>query len=267
MKELVILMSCMHQSDHSILQRSNVQSNIVVVNQCDVEKVEEFEFINKSGQKRWCKFISTTERGLSRSRNMALQSAPEDSICLLADDDETFVDNLEEIVSATFSQRPQADLIAFSLKRDDLENGKHYPDTERKLRFKQILSTSSLQLAFCKASITRLGIQFDEKMGSGTGNGGGEENKFILDFRRKGASLIYVPCCIATVNPGESQWFKGYSPRHVQNVGWSSRRAIGPFIGFLYINYWVLTHRLFYKKDISPINAYINIVKGYLQKR
>ena len=267
MAEFVILMSCMHQHDHSILVRSNVQSNIVVVNQCDIDKTEEFEFTNKYGQNKWCKFISTTKRGLSKSRNMALQNAPNDSICLIADDDETFDDNVENTILDSFDRYPMADLIAFSLIRKDLKTKKVYPTSHRLLKFRQIMNTSSLQLAFKISSVKAYGVQFDVKMGSGTGNGGGEENKFMLDMRRAGASMHYSPECIATVNPGESQWFKGYTPTHLQNIGWSSRRSMGAFTGFAYINYWVLTHRRFYGSDISPLKAYVNIFKGYFSRR
>ena len=37
----------MHQHDKSILTKSNVQSDVVVVNQCDTDSVEEFDFVNK----------------------------------------------------------------------------------------------------------------------------------------------------------------------------------------------------------------------------
>lgn len=267
MSEFVILMSCMHQHDHSILERSNVQSNIVIINQCDSDKIEDFSFTNRFGETKWCKFISTTERGLSRSRNMALRNAPEGSICLIADDDETFSDNVERIILDSFEQYQQADLIAFSLVRNDLKNGKVYPADARPLKFRQILNTSSLQLAFKLQSIKKYDVQFDEKMGSGTGNGGGEENKFMLDLRRLGALMFYLPRCIATVNPGESQWFKGYTPQHLRNIGWASRRSMGALTGFAYVNYWVFTHRSFYKSEITSYNAYINIIRGYFSKR
>ena len=41
--------------------------------------------------------IYTTERGLSKSRNLAIANAKTD-ICLICDDDEIFVDNYEEII-------------------------------------------------------------------------------------------------------------------------------------------------------------------------
>lgn len=154
MPEIVLLISCMHQHDHSILDRSNVMSNAIVINQCDHESVEHISFINRYGQKKWCKFISTTQRGLSRSRNMAIANAPEDAICLICDDDETFDDHIEEKIKAGYERMPQATLIAFSLKRDDLTLPKIYPADDRPLRFRQLLSTSSLQITFRKKKLT-----------------------------------------------------------------------------------------------------------------
>ena len=257
----------MHQHDHSILEKSNVQSDCVVVNQCDRDETEEFDFINKFGQKRHCKFISTTERGLSRSRNMAIANAPDDAICLICDDDEWMADGYEDTILDAFAEHQNAALIAFALDRKDLRLRKEYPEETKSLKFVQILKTSSLQLSVKKTQLMRYGISFDEKMGSGTGNGGGEENKFMLDIRRRRLKMMYVPKIIATVKPGESQWFKGYTPTHMQNFGWSSRRSMGPFIGLLYIHRWILTHQHFYKKDISAWGAYTNALKGFFQSR
>ena len=39
-----ILISCMHQKDASIIKRSNIQSDVVVVNQCDHDSIEEYDF-------------------------------------------------------------------------------------------------------------------------------------------------------------------------------------------------------------------------------
>lgn len=89
------LISCMHETDHSIVKRSNVQSDVVVVNQCDRNSIEEFDFTNNTGEKCHCKYINTTERGLSCSRNMAIQNGWGD-ICLICDDDEHLSDDYPE---------------------------------------------------------------------------------------------------------------------------------------------------------------------------
>lgn len=266
---LNILISCMHQ-DKSIIERSNVQSDVVVINQCNEDKREEFKFLNKNGRECKALFISTTERGLSRSRNMALRNAWGD-ICLICDDDETLYDDCEEKIMRAYKEHPEAGGIAFSLNRVD--SGKQYPKEEGVLGFRQILRTSSLQITFKRKQLFKQGdkslcIEFDVLMGSGTGNGGGEENKFLFDCKKAGMKLHYVPYVIATINPSESQWFSGFDEKQLRNTGWTSRRMLGIFIGFFYILYFWFSHRQQYKeKGISMLCAIRFLMKGFFETR
>ena len=79
---VVVLLSCMHQNDVNIIQRSNIQTDVVVINQTDIDTVDEFDFINRKGRRCHALFISTTERGLSRSRNLAIASAEKADVCM-----------------------------------------------------------------------------------------------------------------------------------------------------------------------------------------
>ena len=258
--KLCVLLSCMKQKDTSIIRKSNIQTDVVVVNQCDEDKVEEYDFINKKGNTCHAMIIFTKERGLSKSRNMAIKNCDAD-ICLLADDDEYFSDDYESIIFSTFRNHPEVGLIAFALTRKDLKDGKSYPKVEKELGFKQIFSTSSLQLAFRRSN----NIFFDEIMGSGTGNGGGEENKFLFDVRRKRIKMWYNPSVIATVNPGESIWFKGYNEQFFKNHGWASRRILGSFVSFIYCLYYIFKMR--YKTDLSFVKLVKSEYGGWLIKR
>lgn len=261
---LNVLISCMHQTDMSIIERSNVQTDVVVVNQCDHNSVEEFDFTNKYGRKCHAKFISTTERGLSRSRNMAVSNAWGD-ICLICDDDETLADDCETKILNAYNENPNAGLIAFALIRKDC--AKKYPRVKKTLGFKQIIKTSSLQISFSRNLMKQHNIVFDEKMGSGTGNGGGEENMFMFAAKRGGLKLLYYPDVIAMVHPSPSQWFYGYTDSFFQNFGWASRRIHGVFIGFIYITMWVLLHKRLYCKSTSMYNAYRNVIIGFCDER
>lgn len=261
---LNLLIACMHEKDTSIIQRSNVQADVVVVNQCDHDSVEEFDFVNKKGKTCHAKFICTTERGLSRSRNMAIRNAWGD-VCLICDDDEWLEDDCEEKILKAYEENPNAGLIAFALIRKDLT--KSYPVGKKSLGFRQILKTSSQQVTFSRNLLGVYGISFDEKMGSGTGNGGGEENKFMLDWRRAGAKMLYYPDIIATVNPGESQWFKGYTTKYMRDLGWASRRSMGSLLGLAYITRFALTHGHFYKNELTFWQCSKSLIKGYFEKR
>lgn len=77
-------------------------------------------------------------------------------------------------------------------------------------------------------------------MGSGTGNGGGEENMFMFSVKRKGLKMLYYPDYIATINPSPSQWFKGYDKKYFENLGWTDRRLFGHLLGLIYLVYWPL---------------------------
>ena len=260
-----LLISCMYQKDTSIIQRSNVQSDVVVVNQCDYDSVEEFDFKNKKGHICHVKFISTKERGLSKSRNMAIKNAWGD-ICLICDDDEVIMDDCEEKVLRAYSDNPNAALIAFALLRNDCD--KQYPKEKKTLGFKQILKTNSLQITFNRNLINMFNIKFDEKMGSGTGNGGGEENMFMFSVKGYKMKMLYVPDIIATVNPGPSQWFNGYDKRYFENLGWVDRRMFGSVLGFIYLSYWIIFRRSVYRESGIPVwEAFKAALKGYCSKR
>lgn len=264
----VILLSCMNQTDESIISRSNIKCDVIVVNQCDKDEIKRFTFHDSCNIPHNAIFINTTERGLSKSRNLAISYASDDSICILSDDDEIFADDLVEKILSSYYKNPEVNLITFALIRSDMDAPKKYPANQKQMDFRQICRTSSQQISFKKIFITLNDIRFDEQMGSGTGNGCGEEIKFMLDCRRKKAKLLYNPHVIATIIPGESKWFKGYDEKFLRNFGWSSRRAMGSITGFAYIIYWALSHRALYKeKGIGLSKACLTLIAGYFSKR
>ena len=260
---VTVLISCMHQSGHDIIARSNIQTDVIVVNQCDIDNEERFTFVNKKGRECSAIFYSTAERGLSKSRNRALDLSTDADVCIICDDDELFPDNYEEFVSQQYENNKDLDVATFAISWDE----RTYPSERMKMNFNRILRTSSQQITFKRISVVGKGIRFDEKMGSGTGNGGGEENKFLLDCYKKGLKMEYFPDVLATINKGESQWFHGYTERFFQNQGWSVRRLLGNVRGYAYIWFYVIKHHKLYKKDLSFTKALKNIHKGFFLKR
>ena len=123
--KLEILLSCMHQKDFSIVEKSCITGDVLIINQADTDAFVEQ---NESGQH--IRMLTTTERGLSRSRNMAIENACGD-VCLLCDNDEIFYHDYEANILATFHRLQDADIILF-----DFENLPHtFPDKEYRLRF------------------------------------------------------------------------------------------------------------------------------------
>ena len=262
--KLTYLISCMNQEDSSIIKKTGIQSDVVVINQCNKNKIEEFDFKNTAGRICHAKFICTTQRGLSKSRNMAIRYADGD-ICQICDDDQTVIENGEAIITKVYEDNPKSGVIAFALNR--LDGNKQYPTKRQPLKFQQILRTNSLQITFRRNIIIENNVFFDEKMGSGTGNGGGEENKFLLDCRSKGINLLYSPEVIGTVLPSQSQWFNGYNIEFMRNQGWTSRRTMGFFIGLIYIIRYGLCHHHLYKSNLSYFKAMKGLISGFFEER
>jgi len=249
-----ILISCMHQKDWSIVERSKLQGGAVIVNQCDRNGEEEI-LINSCSVRMYF----TSQRGLSRSRNMAITHSHAD-VCLISDDDEIYAEGYEANLIKAFTEYPKADVILFQVKNDV---GKTFSPHPFRVGYIKALKFASWQIAFRRESIMKAGIRFDVEMGSGTGHGSNEETKFLYDCLRKGLRLQYVPVEIAQLVPGsESQWFKGFDSKYFLNRGWSTERYMGKFCGTLYVTYFAIRKFPLYRKDCSMFRAWTNMLKG-----
>lgn len=260
-KKVVVLLSCMHQKSHSIIARAHIQTDAIIINQCHTDSIEEFFFKNLKGVNCRVVFISTTQRGLSNSRNMAIINAPFDSIGLICDEDEVLADNYEDLILEGYDRFKNPDIVAFKVGWNGF--GKKYKNKPYKLSYTQALRICSVQITFKIDRIHEKQIFFDPLMGSGTGNGAGEENKFILDCRRNGMRMFYYPNEIAKISQGDSQWFKGFDNNYFENFGWSARRIHNNIIlTCIYLFYYAVSKRRLYKRDNSFIGALKAMYKG-----
>ena len=106
--KLDVLLSCMHQTDATLIDKSNIVGDAVVINQCDT--VGEFEYSTERGK---VKFFSVTDRGLTKSRNLAIKKSNAD-VCLLCDDDEQFVPDYDKKIIDVYKSLSEADLSHLS---------------------------------------------------------------------------------------------------------------------------------------------------------
>lgn len=258
--KLEILLSCMHQTDE-IIKRSNIRCNVTVVNQCDKD---DKRTIPIDGKDDACvaNWIDSTERGLSQSRNMALQSASFD-FCLISDDDEVFVDGVDTIIEKAFKDNPKSDVLIFKLNNWETK----CPSCTKNVGYIQAMRTASYQIAFRRLRILENNISFDEEMGSGTGHGAGEECKFLFTCLRKGLRLTFVPETIATLQNGsESQWFSGYDSKYFFWHGWAIKRILGTPLAMVYALYTAVTKHSVYRENISAVSATKQMFKGIFSK-
>lgn len=254
---LEVLLSCMNQTDHAILDTSNLRGvRTLVINQCGSpeETLEQVDDLHR--------YLHTGTRGLSVSRNLALDLA-EGDICLISDDDEFFLDGLEEKILQAYADLPDADIIVFWLTN---RKKRHLLEVRRLTRY-ELLRVASWQISFRRRSVLDSGVRFDIRMGAGTGNGGGEENKFLFDCYDRGLKIYSVPVEIATGLEENSTWFFGYDEKFFYNRGMSTRHILGFPMSSFYAIYYLVRMYPEYKKDTSVLKATKSIFKGIVENK
>lgn len=258
MDKFAILLSCMYEKDKEIIKRSNIQSNCVIINQCDEDKKAEVKIENN----KTCLWINSKERGLYKSRNMAIENSKAD-ICLIADNDEIFDDDVKEKILKAYKELPQADIIVFNLhnKSTKLKN-KIY-----KLKRLECLRVCSWQISFKRKFVIENNLKFDIKLGAGTGNGAGEENKFLLDAYDKDLKIYHYPINIATMIENKSTWFDGYNEEYFYKHGMTTRYILGFWLSCLYAVYFLIFKYDEYKNDITFYNAFKQKFKGIFENK
>ena len=255
--KLEVLMSCMHQTDDKLVRASAFTGDVVVINQCDRNGYDEYKTENGIAR-----MFSTTERGLTKSRNMAIKNAVAD-VCLVCDDDEVFVKDYEKRILKAYKNLPNADIIIFKIA----DREPSFEDRVMRLKFPQTMKVSSWQISFRRESILKSGVRFDELMGAGSGNGAEEELKFLLDSEKAGLKIYYVPYEIATVAQTESTWFDGYTEQFFENRGATTRYVLGVPLALLYAVTYVVRKKDIYKDDITPVRAFMATLKGIAKNK
>ncbi len=254
---LEILLSCMHRTDGLIVEESGILGDALVINQCDREEIQEFP--TKKGR---AIIYSTTARGLTKSRNEAIEKSRAD-ICMLCDDDEVFAPDYEEKILSAYETLDDADIIVFKMINRPTSLG----DKTVRIKFPKTMKVSSWQISFRRESLIKTGVRFDPLLGAGTENGAEEELKFLLDCQRAGLKIYYVPKEIAEVGQTESTWFKGFSRQFFINRGATTRYILGFFPACLYALYYIIKKRREYGGQISPIKATKAIFYGIFENK
>lgn len=246
--KLEVLVSTMNQNNYEIIDNMNINTDAIIINQCGKDGIN---IIKRDNFK--VKFINSKEKGLSKSRNKAIHNSTSD-ICILADDDLVYQDNLVEIINTYFKANPDVDIITFQVEGIN-KKFKQYSDKEKKLNYISALKISSVEIAFKTNSIKKNNIKFREEFGSGSKYIMGEENIFLYDCLKSGLKIKYIPIKIADLYIGDSTWFKGYSKKYFISRG-AGYGAMSKKFSILLIMQFAIRH---YKKYSSETSLFKSI--------
>lgn len=207
-----VLASVMNQSMENIVRSMNLDSDAVIINQCDSLQQEEMEY---NGHKM--RFFSFPERGIGKSRNEAIMRADSD-ICLFSDEDIVYEKGYEESIVAEFERNPRADMILFNIQVE--ESRRTYHITERKkVHWYNCGRYGAVSFAIRRESLLRSGVTFSLLFGGGAKYSNGEDSLFLKEFMSKGYQVYTAPVTIGRELAGDSTWFAGYNEKFFYDRG------------------------------------------------
>lgn len=217
-----VLIASMNQMDHSLLDKMNINSDVIVGNQCNYNSIEEFNYKGKKAL-----YLNFKEKGVGLNRNNALMRARAE-YCLFADDDEVLYAGYEEIISNSFEQHPEADVIIFNIVGRDKGRNK----TEKLLKINRLnyLKYGTARIAIRLKSVRTHGVFFNQTFGGGTEHCHGEDNLFLTDCLKKKMKVIAVPEFIGELQEDrESTWDNGFDDKYFFDQGLLYRRISRTF--------------------------------------
>lgn len=221
MSAFEILCATMHQKDFSKIQEMNIHSDVLFANQADRNELTETEF---EGHR--ARMITTPTRGVGKNRNIALLNA-EGDICLLADDDVVYAEDMEVRILKEFDAHPDADVIIFHMESSDPARPQPNYKKPYRVRFWNRIPWPTFRIAFRLSSVKKGNVWFTTLYGGGCVFPSGEDSMWLHTARKAGLRMYVSTETIGKVSYETSSWFTGYDPRFFYGKG-AYHRAVHP---------------------------------------
>ena len=142
--------------------------------------------------------INSFEKGLSRSRNLALKNAI-GKIVLIADDDVVYKKDFDKVIVQEHNQYDKKAVISFCIETPDgLLFKKYLQKAKMNLSLIELFNVLSIEISLNKSVLDELGVIFDQNFGLGSTFEMGEEAVFLSDIKNQNQQIAFVPSVIAT---------------------------------------------------------------------
>ncbi len=257
MKIEVLLATMFYKKeDEELLKQMNIQSDIIVANQCDEDEKYQFEYNGNN-----VKVLSSSDRGVGINRNKALTASDAD-VVIFADNDVKYYDGYREIVEEYYKNNPKADAVIFNFKikrgtGDFFDVNK----SDKKATVKDLTKFGTYAITARRDSLLRKRIFFSLLFGGGAKYQCGEDSIFLQDCFWKKLKIYLCSKTLGEVVHKESTWFKGINEKYCFDKGALYRAAFGWKAKF-FLLYHVVKHRKLYLTVGGAKKAYSFMKKG-----
>ncbi|SIS38191.1 hypothetical protein SAMN05421766_101249 [Zobellia uliginosa] len=231
--------------------------NMVIVNQMIKNDVP------LSIQRDHCKIINSKTKGLSVSRNLALNEV-RSGYAIVADDDVVYVDGFEERIRQAFQKFKKRAILTFRIETPEGGFFKDYASEAFEHNARSLLKVSSIDMVL-NVSELNSDVKFDEQFGLGAKYNTGENNIFLLDAHRKGLLMGYVPETIV-IHPFENSG-RVLNAGHLFAKGAVFRRMFGLKGLAIIIVFCIKKRKEMKDSGLNFMNGISSGIKGFFKYR
>lgn len=207
-----MLISAVNQDVRTLAERMNIETDAIVINQCDGFGYEEYEH----KEHRVCCY-TLKERGVGLSRNNALMRA-EEALCLFADEDIVYEAGYARRIMETFERYEDVDVVLFNVKVA-LARRTYWNEEEKRVRWYNYGRYPAYSIAARTESLHRANVSFSLLFGGGAKYSNGEDSLFLRDCLKAGLKIMASPVVIGEEKERESTWFHGYNDKFFRDRG------------------------------------------------
>lgn len=228
------LISTMHQTDHCLLKRMNIQTDAIVINQCERNAFEQFEYNGYT-----IKWYDFSERGVGLSRNSAIMRAMAD-IVLFADDDLEYIDGYAQSILDVFEENKKADMIIFDVNiLNDHREIRNFRKIEQchSLYWYNSMRYGACRIAMRRNELLKRNVYYSLLFGGGARYSSGEDSLFIRQCLSKKMKAIAYPLRIAKVDSSTSTWYEGANEKYYMDKGILLYAAFPLIYPLIYVYY------------------------------
>lgn len=256
---LEMLISGVNVLPETLLDKMKPECDAVLVNQCDKNGTDEMTW---SGHR--IKVFSRNERGVGRSRNLALANATGD-ILLFSDEDIRYHTGYAESILDTFHQHPEADLILFNVEVCP-ERKTYWNESYRPVKWYNCGRYPAYSIAVRKSSLDSAKVVYSELFGGGAKYSNGEDSLFLKQCADCGIKMFASEVVIGREEPRESTWFHGYTEKFFFDRGVLFAFLYGKF-AWLWALRFVITKKEMFQGETGRKQAYRLVRAGIRQGR
>lgn len=255
--QLEMLISSVNQVPEELINQMNPECDVVLVNQCDKDGQECFL---KDGHT--VKVMHRNERGVGKSRNLALNTAEKD-ILLFSDEDIVYRPGYAKDIVDEFQKHSEAELILFNVEVCP-ERKTYWNEGFTRVKWYNCGRYPAYSIAVRRDALRNSGVQYSELFGGGAKYSNGEDSLFLKQCADKGLRMYATDVVIGKEEPRESTWFKGYTEKFFFDRGVLFAFLYGN-MAWLWTLRFVLTKKEMFQGEIGRKQAYQLMKAGVKQ--